>query len=76
MQKELQLSINTITRQEVDAIEPNSARLSLYELEYFRQLKQELKVFLESRHFTIIDEIVLGVKGKNFRAIIPIKGEC
>lgn len=46
---------------------------NLFERKYLHELENELKAFLKGKYFTSIEEIVLGIKGQGYSAIIPVK---
>lgn len=46
---------------------------SLYEVEYLRQLKQELEVFLRSRNFSTIQEFQVGFAGAGYNGFMQVK---
>lgn len=46
---------------------------SLYEVEYLRQLKQELEIFLKSRNFSTIQEFQVGFAGNGYNGFMSVK---
>lgn len=47
---------------------------TLFEISYLDQLQKELNIFLKSKHFSTLEAIVVGVKGKDYQLLIPING--
>ena len=45
---------------------------TLFEVEYIRELQKELSVFLQSKRFPTMKNIVLGIQGTSYQAMIPI----
>jgi len=42
------------------------------ELEYFRQLREEINIFLHSKGFTTIKEVHIDLIGANFRGHLQV----
>jgi len=46
---------------------------SLYEVEYLKQLQEELKIFLRSKNVPTIKEIYVGFNGDNYRGQMQVR---
>ncbi len=46
---------------------------SLFEVEYLRELKKELEIFLQSRNFTTIQEVQIAFAGSDYTGLMEVK---
>jgi hypothetical protein len=46
---------------------------SLLEIEYLRQLLEDLSIFLRGSNCTTLKDIVIGVRGETYQGVISIK---
>lgn len=49
---------------------------TVFEIEYLKQLQEELTIFLKGTNCTTLTDIVIGVRGQDYQAVIPMnRGE-
>ncbi len=46
---------------------------TLFELEYLKQIQDELAIFMKSSHCPTLQRIVIGVQGMDYQMLIPLK---
>ena len=46
---------------------------SLFEVEYLRELKKELEIFLKSRNFSTIQEVQIAFAGSDYTGLMQVK---
>jgi hypothetical protein len=47
---------------------------SPFEVEYLRELKEELEIFLKSRNFTTIQEVQVAFAGSDYTGLMQVRG--
>jgi hypothetical protein len=47
---------------------------SYFEVEYLRQLKEELEIFLKSRNFSTIREVQVAFAGADYAGLMKVHG--
>jgi hypothetical protein len=63
--------MKTMTKKRQNKVSVNGP--SLFEVEYLRQLKQELEVFLKSRNFPTIQEFDVAFAGTGFNGHMVVR---
>lgn len=48
-------------------------RPSLFEVEYLRELKNELEIFLKSKNFNTIEEVQIAFVGRDYTGLMQVK---
>ena len=61
-----------IKRENLRAAQSQPVGPSHFELEYFRQLRKEIDIFLHSKGFTTIKEVHIDLFGANFRGHLQV----
>ncbi|MGE4131411.1 MAG: hypothetical protein AB7F86_07215 [Bdellovibrionales bacterium] len=45
---------------------------TIFEVEYLKALQKEFEIFLRGSQFSTMKEVVLGIRGSNYNAVIPL----
>lgn len=62
-----QIQIKTKTNLKIPKTGPN-----LFEMQYLKQLHDEIEVFLKSKNFNTIEKISIGIQGDHYQALIRV----
>jgi hypothetical protein len=65
--------MKAVTKKRSQPSKASVAGPSLFEVEYLRQLKEELETFLKSRNFSTIQEFQVGFTGSGYNGVMQVR---
>ncbi len=68
--------LNTLETSHQTTSIQNQLGPNMFEVEYVRQLQEELLIFLKGSSCTTLKDIVIGIRGQGYQVVIPFsRGE-